>query len=289
MEISNKVKNMKTTNIAVFGDLHGRILLAFWLAKKWQEEHNAEIDYIFSVGDVGIYRTINDMDKATKRFAAKYPEELGFSKFFYARDSNNAFRFQRNDIVDHVLEGLGCNFYFVEGNHEDHQFIGQIRYNYSCDLERSVVLDYDWQGVASGLYADDEFTGYRRIYALPQGPPVDLTSYDLDRAPIIVQAINGLDNYTHPDSWKFKKRQNIDILLSHETYKYRLKGFDLTGKRDNYGSERLRELIESSGPKWHFLDTITIIIQKWILKLPGEILSKVLDLISSFLKQNHPL
>ena len=61
-------------NIAVFGDLHGRILLAFWLVKRWQKEHGERIDHILCTGDLGVYRTRAQMDKASQRFSEKFPD-----------------------------------------------------------------------------------------------------------------------------------------------------------------------------------------------------------------------
>ncbi|GCE21451.1 hypothetical protein [Dictyobacter kobayashii] len=40
-------------NIAVFADLHGRLLLAFQLCARWQRETGEHIDLILQAGDLG--------------------------------------------------------------------------------------------------------------------------------------------------------------------------------------------------------------------------------------------
>ena len=40
-------------NIAIFADLHGRILLAFKLCARWQKETGEQIDLILQAGDLG--------------------------------------------------------------------------------------------------------------------------------------------------------------------------------------------------------------------------------------------
>lgn len=40
-------------NIAVFADVHGRILLAFKLCARWEKETGEQIDLILQAGDMG--------------------------------------------------------------------------------------------------------------------------------------------------------------------------------------------------------------------------------------------
>ena len=49
--------------IAVFADVHGRILLAFKLVARYQRETGEHIDLILQCGDMGIFPDIATLDK----------------------------------------------------------------------------------------------------------------------------------------------------------------------------------------------------------------------------------
>jgi Icc-related predicted phosphoesterase len=234
--------------LAIFGDLHGRILLAFWLVKRWQEEHGKRIDQILCTGDVGIYPAFERMDKASRRFAEKYPEELGFSKLFFAGDQSGILRCS---AADEILQEVEAKLFFVAGNHEDHEFIRQVRYQYGADLRPPCAIDIDWEGVAAGSYADDDFRGYGRILSLPEGPIMELEGdlSGISREPgttVRVRAINGLEKFTPAEAWEAPGPGTADILLSHEAPRF------LLDNGDERGSERLLQFSRRLSPKWHF-------------------------------------
>ncbi|GHO42027.1 metallophosphatase family protein [Ktedonospora formicarum] len=85
-------------NIAIFSDLHGRLLLAFQLCRRWQRETGENIDLILQAGDVGAFSDVQRLDKATRRYAEQDPTELGFLEHFRHYDS----------AVDKVLAGTTC-------------------------------------------------------------------------------------------------------------------------------------------------------------------------------------
>lgn len=68
--------------IALFADLHGRILLAFKLIERLQKERNIKIDLVLQCGDLGVFPTISNLDKATLRHAKRDTSELGFYHHF---------------------------------------------------------------------------------------------------------------------------------------------------------------------------------------------------------------
>ncbi len=70
-------------NIAVFADVHGRILLAFLLCARWEQETGQRIDLILQAGDLGAFPDSAALDKATRRFASADPTELGFMTDFH--------------------------------------------------------------------------------------------------------------------------------------------------------------------------------------------------------------
>jgi hypothetical protein len=68
---------MDIASYLIFGDLHGRILPAFRLASAWSREHGVAMFGLLQVGDLGYFPDPSRLDKATARFAAQDPLELG--------------------------------------------------------------------------------------------------------------------------------------------------------------------------------------------------------------------
>jgi len=97
-------------NIAVFSDVHGRILLAFALCARWERETGERIDLMLQAGDLGAYPDGQRLDRATIKHAKADPEELGFLTHFI----------ERKPEVTAILDSTDCPMIFVRGNHEDH-------------------------------------------------------------------------------------------------------------------------------------------------------------------------
>ncbi|MBN2228666.1 MAG: metallophosphoesterase, partial [Candidatus Thorarchaeota archaeon] len=102
--------------IAVFADVHGRILLAFKLVDRYQRETGEEIDLILQAGDMGIFPDRSRMDKATIRHAQIDDTEFGFLNHFVSP----------NREVEETLSRLECNLVCVRGNHEDHALLDRL-------------------------------------------------------------------------------------------------------------------------------------------------------------------
>src|SRR6266436_811350 len=96
-------------NIAIFADLHGRVLLAFKLCARWQQETGEHIDLILQAGDLGYFPDRTRLDRATIRHAERDPTELGYLEHFVAARPE----------VGKALAGTSCPMIFVRGNHED--------------------------------------------------------------------------------------------------------------------------------------------------------------------------
>ena len=243
----------KTLNIALFGDLHGRLLLPFYLGKRWEEEHGEELHYALSVGDAGIYRSIHAMDKASRRWAERYPEELGFAKYFMAIEDG---RIVRNAVAAQVLEAGGFDLLFVPGNHEEHGYLQRIWDQFARSATAPVAVDMDWEGIGARKY-DDEFAGSGRIKMLPQGQTVVLdgpVGPETDWEPAFhatLMALNGLDRYTPGPAWSATDTE-VDILVTHETFAGRFVGGDYPERLETAGSKRLLDFIRRTGPRWHF-------------------------------------
>ena len=102
--------------VAIFSDIHGKILLPFKLVDLYQKETGHKIDLILQCGDIGAYPNIENLDKATIKHAQHDRDELGFHDDFTKINPNiNAF-----------LEELNLIMICVRGNHEDHDFLDDL-------------------------------------------------------------------------------------------------------------------------------------------------------------------
>ncbi|MFZ4930390.1 metallophosphoesterase family protein [Chryseobacterium sp. Mn2064] len=102
--------------IAIFSDIHGKILLPFKLVDLYQKETGNTIDFILQCGDMGAYPTIENLDKATIKHAQYDRDELGFHDDFTKKDPS----------IQSFLDQLKINMICVRGNHEDHDFLDQL-------------------------------------------------------------------------------------------------------------------------------------------------------------------
>lgn len=242
-------------NIALFGDLHGRLLLPFYLIRRWEQEHSEPIHLALSTGDAGIYRSLQHMEKTSQRWAKRYPEELGFSKLFFKFELRSL-TLVRHPATDEVLGDTKADLWFVPGNHEDHAYLAKLWESYANALDQPVAVDRDWPGLMDGRYKEGQFDGYGRIFCLPQGRIVSLDSPLNEQTwtpdyTMSLLAVNGIDKYTAKEAWSTPGAP-VQLMLTHDCYHGRLEGFDRTSRRNEYGSERLGELIRRVGPTYHF-------------------------------------
>jgi hypothetical protein len=103
---------MPRSTYLVFGDLHGRVLPAFALARAWRREHGEGVAALLQVGDLGYFPDYSRLDRATKKFAARDPLELGVQKVIHPSPEADEL------FADPDTPGP---MWFVAGNHEDHQ------------------------------------------------------------------------------------------------------------------------------------------------------------------------
>lgn len=102
----------------VFGDLHGRVLPAFALTRRFELEFTVAVNGILQVGDLGYFPQVERLDAATRRFAARDPMELGVSEL----NSENRLACELFSKLDPYLR-----LYFTAGNHEDFAALEQCR------------------------------------------------------------------------------------------------------------------------------------------------------------------
>jgi len=212
-------------NIAIFADVHGRVLLAFKLAARWEHERGEKIDLILQAGDLGAYPDINQLDRATIKHAKNDPTELGFSQYFVDYDAD----------VAETLEQTSANMLFVRGNHEDHDWLDKLEQQHDGAIFPVDVYQRVWcmkSGMPHQFKSGNEtinILGIGRIAALPGEQDKSKSKYI---QPYEARHINRI------------KHQKIDLLLTHDTA--------LNFVTVNYGMEEIRLILDIFKPEYHF-------------------------------------
>lgn len=205
----------------VFGDLHGRVLPAFALAKRYQTDFQVELSGLLQVGDLGYFPDPRRLDSATIRHAKRDPLELGVSELTAA-----------NGVASRFFSALDgpLRIYFTAGNHEDHELLEQHR--------RS--RDAAWP-------VDD----FQRLWCVDDGRVVTL------RTGLRVGALWGIDGdapkarrirsprvQIDPTAANRLCREAFDVLLMHESPRDAI-WFDS-------GSTEITEIINAAQPQLAF-------------------------------------
>ena len=107
--------------IAIFADIHGKVLLPFRLVDYYQKVTGEKIDLILQCGDVGVFPDLSRLDKATAKHAEEDRDELGFYDHFT----------RINPDIRNYLDLLNIDMLCVRGNHEDHDYLNEIEQRYS--------------------------------------------------------------------------------------------------------------------------------------------------------------
>jgi hypothetical protein len=208
----------------VLGDLHGRVLPAFALARAWQRDNGEALAGLLQVGDLGYFPLSDRLDRATKRHAARDLMELGAQLVIRkSREADDLFS-------DPEVPGP---MWFVAGNHEDHEMLS------------------DCYGLPGST--DDDFPAdhYGRLRCISSGHVVALSEG------LRVGGLWGIDDEApgarrNITSWmRLEPRRarelscrEMDVLLTHES------------PRDamilDAGSEAITGLIQNAQPAFAF-------------------------------------
>jgi len=211
-------------NIAIFADIHGRILLAFKLCERWERETGEHISFILQAGDLGIFPELSRLDRATIKYTRNDPSELGFLHDFATYHAE----------VAAALSTTSFPMIFVRGNHEDHEW-----------------LDEHEQRADTPVFSID---AYNRIFCLKTGVPFDLVSGDETLTVLGIGRIGAsIGDKSHKPKYiqpfeqdrlynldKFK----LDVLLTHDTA--------LNFVTKGYGIEEIRLILDAYQPPYHF-------------------------------------
>lgn len=214
-------------NIAIFGDAHGKILLAFKLCARWQQETGQKIEAILQAGDLGVFPDYSRLDDATIRYAQKDPDELGFMTYFMQHDPQ----------VAAILAQTTCPMLFVRGNHEDHDWLDQLE-----EQSDDVLFPID---------------AYQRIYCLKSGLPYTISAAKQALTILGIGRVGTSTGRGDPNQGQFiqpherKRLQqltpaslSIDLLLTHDS----ARDFVTEG----YGMSEIRQTLNRFRPLYHF-------------------------------------
>ena len=215
-------------NIAVFSDLHGRILLCFLLCARWERETGERIDAILQAGDLGAYPNEAGIDRATLQHARRDPAELGFSTDFVTYHQE----------IARVLEQTRCPLIFVRGNHEDQAWLDQLE-----------------QRSDSPLFPVD---AYQRLHCLKTGAPYMLRASDGSGESLTILGIgrigppSGVANPRKPKYIQAYEEHRLhsldslalDILLTHDVPRHSFE--------PDAGMDEIRQILDTTKPRYHF-------------------------------------
>lgn len=216
-------------NIAVFSDVHGRVLLAFLLAERWQSETGEKLDAILQAGDLGAYPSMEGLDRATIKHAQRDPTELGFSQDFASY----------HEAVASALARTTFPMIFVRGNHEDHAWLDS--------LERKA---------AGPIFPVD---AYQRVYNLKTGVPYTLRAHDESGESLTILGVGRIGAPADSDkayAAKYIQQDErerlynlgplaLDILLTHDVAEMR------ASRANHNGMSEIRDLLGAYQPRYH--------------------------------------
>ncbi len=215
-----------SVNIAVFADLHGRILLCFLLCARWEQETQQRIDVILQAGDLGAYPARERLDRATIRHAQADPTELGFLDDFTSR----------RPAVERALSATTCPLIFVRGNHEDHAWLDALEAQTDAPL---FPID-----------------AYQRIYCLKTGVPYTVEAGTASISLVGIGRIGVPIGETNQKKPKYAQQYEverlydmgddtkIDILLTHDAPR--------DAVYPGAGLEEIRLMLDIYTPAYHF-------------------------------------
>ncbi|MFT7639381.1 MAG: Icc-related predicted phosphoesterase [Pirellulaceae bacterium] len=217
--------------IAVFGDTHGHIRLLLLLCRLLQQNSGVHLDGVLQCGDIGFFPDPDRVDRATKKFAKRDPEELGFWQFF-SKPKPQAIDLRSQEILCGDAQDLGtlrCPIFLCHGNHEDFELLESV----ISDDDVSTIDYFDrLQYVRSGKVVE---VGGLRV-AVIGGSPENENERDMPPVGPRVSAA----------AVKELAKQEFDVLITHGGPQ------GIGGETELWGSQLLRKLIESTQPKYHF-------------------------------------
>lgn len=203
--------------VAVFGDVHGNLPGMYDLCTAWEKGSQERIDLVLQTGDMGLWQSVEEMDKATRKHFAKDQSELASAAYLSGEQT------------------APIETWFVHGNHENFALLGE-KAGQAVDPGGLIRL------LAPGTVR--EFTkGSQALRVAALGG----MEYRFGKYPI--PSDERVQKYLHPPSLEalHKKKPQADVLLLHDAPLNK-------GLRNKFptGSKRLTELVETLQPRFAF-------------------------------------
>lgn len=209
--------------IAIFSDVHGKILLPFKLVDLYQQETGNKVDLILQCGDLGAYPDLSALDKATVKHAQYDRDELGFHDDFITYDPN----------IGALLDRLDLNMICIRGNHEDHDFLDKLE-----------------KEADAALFPIDV---YKRVFICKTGLQ---QTFVLGSETLTFAGIGRIGDRKERSEKRFiqeyeraeirklmRSRTDFDVLITHD------KAIE---NEDGYGTAEIRALLDNVIFYWHF-------------------------------------
>ena len=224
---STQLKHSLMIRLALFADIHGKFLLPFKLAHRYQQTTGKSIDLIVQCGDMGAFPDKSRMDKATLRHAARDRDELGFmDDFVHAKPP-----------IAQFLDRLNLNMLCVRGNHEDHEFLDEL----------------EQQSVQAAFPID----AYRRVWVLKTGEPFVLQKDGESLEILGIGRIGDRKQRPHGEFIQEYERQTLrrfikdclknkhdpDVLITHD---------QPADSQSGYGAEEIADVLDQLAFAYHF-------------------------------------
>jgi predicted phosphodiesterase len=211
--------------IALFADIHGKVLLPFKLVDLYQRTTGHKIDLILQCGDIGAFFDLENLDKATIKHAKYDRDELGFYDDFVVE----------NTTIRTFLDQLGVDMICVRGNHEEQEQLDVLETTYihssrfPIDVYRRVWV------CKTGVEQYFENTKGEQLSFVGVGRIGDRKNRTDSRfiQPYEKQEIQRL----------VKKNPSVDILLTHDKEHDSARG---------YGMAEIRSILDNLLVRYHF-------------------------------------
>ncbi|MFQ6034563.1 MAG: metallophosphoesterase [Sedimentisphaerales bacterium] len=203
--------------VAVFGDIHGNLPGMYELCRNWQQDKYEHIDLVLQTGDIGLWRTFDEMDKATKKHFAKDQSELASAAYLSGKRT------------------APIETWFIHGNHDNFPLLVAKEGQAVDPAGRIIFLA---TGSVRELRKGNEVL---RVAALGG------MEYRFGKFPM--PSNERVQKYLHPPSLERLQKESpqVDVLLLHDAPLNK-------GLRNRFptGSKRLTELIETMQPRFVF-------------------------------------
>ncbi len=203
--------------IALFGDVHGNLPAMYDLCQRWQTETGETIDLVLQTGDMGLWRNIEKMDRATRKHFKQDKKELGSALYL------------SGELVAPI------ETWFIHGNHENFSLLQGSEGRAVDPAGRMIFL-----GPGSIKVFNDNIESLS-VAALGG------MEYRFGKYPVPTH--ERVQKYLHAPSLMglMEQRPDVDFLLLHDSPLNR-------GLRTKFptGSKRLTELIQALKPRFAF-------------------------------------